>query len=779
MTITVNLPDGTVVNFPDGTSQEVMKSALAKRFPPKAASTGAVGGGGVSASAGGNMDASGPLPVDQMSLPAGADPATDFRVGVSETGSPVYQMPAWKGGAQYTIEAAAPTRPKGGYIRAVAGALARDPLGAIGSTLGAVGHGLYDTAAIPGNAASGQMPTTGDILGLASMVPMGAGGSAIKGATKAATPNPLLLQDLSKSIGVIAERPGFVRGPTSPIGMGGPVAPVGGGVGGATATMTMTPTMPAVRPANSLMVVPQSAGALPEVGMADQVKTLAQMVEAAKKPGGMKAKALAGGFAVDQKLVDTAAKLGIDMPADVFATNPMIRSVAGLTRGLKGSDTEAKWLTSIANAANTAESAMRKIADTDMSAVSQTVFNTLDDAQRHVAKEAGKLYDEVAKVVPPATQIASPRAVTILERRAADLGGIEKLAPDERALLKSLSEGPTYEWVKTKKGSLGNTAFGAVDPYPNFGTALKRKLTVAMGEDMVDSVAEIGGEAAGQAVRLANRLWEKNKGIQERIIAGFGKDKEGSIAIKLSTAVKNAANRGDTTVLNKMLKIIPDDMSREAVWTAITDATRAKGGSVAGSFGFSEFAKLHRGLKQNSAAYKQITGVLGEEATQLIDDLANVSTAIAAARAEVPMTGKANQVLAMLPEGLATKVKASPTARRAAKGAGAAVGAVVGGPVGAAVGAEIMDTAVSAMKSADSSAFAAISNLLHDPQFMALAVKEAKGLDVASDIAKLKARPSYQAFLRATTGALQSAPMRAAVGQAVTSQPSYMRHGGQ
>lgn len=33
--ITVNLPDGTVAQFPDGTSKEVMKSAIAKRFPPQ------------------------------------------------------------------------------------------------------------------------------------------------------------------------------------------------------------------------------------------------------------------------------------------------------------------------------------------------------------------------------------------------------------------------------------------------------------------------------------------------------------------------------------------------------------------------------------------------------------------------------------------------------------------------------------------------------------------------------------------------------------------------
>ena len=36
MTIDVNLPDGTIARFPDGTDPQVMRQALAKRFPPKA-----------------------------------------------------------------------------------------------------------------------------------------------------------------------------------------------------------------------------------------------------------------------------------------------------------------------------------------------------------------------------------------------------------------------------------------------------------------------------------------------------------------------------------------------------------------------------------------------------------------------------------------------------------------------------------------------------------------------------------------------------------------------
>ena len=198
-----------------------------------------------------------------------------------------------------------------------------------------------------------------------------------------------------------------------------------------------------------------------------------------------------------------------------------------------------------------------------------------------------------------------------------------------------------------------------------------------LGEDL----RHLGGEALRQELRGANLLYAKERALGKRIINAFGEDVEGSIASKMRLAITSAA-KGDSADFMKLMKLVPEDLRKETVATALASVTRSGRGAERGAFGFSEFADLYPKLRANAPIYKQVVDALGPEAHKTMRDLYEVSKRITEARANVLTTGKANQALveSMKAEGLVSKVMESTTGKVVTTG----VAAMGGGPIAAA-----------------------------------------------------------------------------------------------
>lgn len=451
---------------------------------------------------------------------------------------------------------------------------------------------------------------------------------------------------------------------------------------------------------------------------------LGEAAKASKAPAGKSAAGIAAKAAPDQATIAAAERLGFDLPADVYATNPLIRRAAGGARGIVGSEAEGHWISTITKAINTADDLFGKITSGDVSIISDRVANQLGALQTTLKSEAGRLYDTVEKAVPKNTPVLPVRAIDMLEKRAADLGGVEKLAPAEQALLKQMSDGPTYEWTKTQKGRLGASAFGAPDQFPNFDKAFQRRLTGALSEDLVDAAGEAGGQVARDALRLANQLTAKQKGVQERIVNAFGKDGIGSIAAKINTAIRAGA-KGDIGGLNKIMRILPEETRSDAILAAISNAS--KGSGIArnglgvadnGGFGFSEFSKFWGGVRSNRKVENIIQEAIGDKPKALLDDLYRVSRALTDARGNVATTGKANQWLEMVPRGVVERIAQSSAAQQAVKKGAIGVGAMMG-PVGAMGAAGLAE----AINFGSKTALEASSKLFRSPEFLELMKK--------------------------------------------------------
>ena len=233
------------------------------------------------------------------------------------------------------------------------------------------------------------------------------------------------------------------------------------------------------------------------------------------------------------------------------------------------------------------------------------------------------------------------------------MGGLDNLSSTERLLFDKLTNPDTpltYAALIRLKQDIGRGIGRGQGPYGDVNQSALKRMYAALSEDQLLTVDEIGGADLRAKLRLANQTTAKQKALETRIVNAFGKELEDSIASKLRTAV-TAGTRGDVGGLNKILKVIPKDLQKEAIATAINSLSLPSGASDL-PFGFAQYAKTIKGLKQNKPIYNKIVSILGPDSDQFLTDLLNVSQRITEARGRVSQTGKANQ--AMILEGLRT-----------------------------------------------------------------------------------------------------------------------------
>lgn len=432
---------------------------------------------------------------------------------------------------------------------------------------------------------------------------------------------------------------------------------------------------------------------------------------------------------VDPEAVASADRLGIDVPADVLSNNQIIKEAAGLTRSIAGTPASAGWRDTIVSAAERATEAMQRIGGSvDLSQVSDSVLSSLRGSREALKEQAGKLYDAVDGAVPRGTVVQPSNTVRALNEVLQELGGEAGMSPAERNLFRMVTnpdQPVTYERLMREKRAVQKALRGQGGLYADADEFLLRRLEGALVRDQLDNVQAIGGEGLRGNLELANRLTAQHKGLEDRIVTAFGRDGEGSIANTLRSAVASGA-RGDAKQLNRVLGVIPEEMRGEAVASAIMAASRSNRAAEPG-FGFAEFSKLYRGLRDNSKVYNSVIRAMGPDADRTMRDLYEISRRITDARANVLTTGKANQALVrnMTAEGLVASVLNTSLGRNMARVASAGAGAAAGGPVGAGAAASSSETFIRALTNRGASRLEQAGKLFSSPDFQRLAVDAA------------------------------------------------------
>lgn len=612
----------------------------------------------------------------------------------------------------------------GDIPRILGGFLAFTPAGRATTIPGAVAAGAGTQAVIEATqAGTGGRFDTGEV-GMAGAA--GGAGQVLQRTVQAAV--PAARQAVQRVTGrPVAPTP---AAPAAAAPAARPAAP------GARIEPTLEPMpAPAAPAAAAAQAVPEqpivqaAAQAVPEQPVA-QVATEAfeevgDLVRKAsgRGPGSAAAKAKLADIAqVNPDARAAAERLGMDLPFDVFSDNPQVRAAVGLTRSVAGGEAEAAWVNTVRNAITKADDVVQQFDAAFIEgrpapgATSQRILDSLKGTQAQLAKDASAIYQRVDETIPKTSTVQFPRLTQTLDEVLAEVGEKGLTTQEKKLYELATDSNATYGRLLREKNLIGQAVAGKESPYGNMDAASLKRLYAALAEDQLANVGTIGGDALRQELRAANLLTAKKKALENRIVGAFGKEIDGSVATLMQSAIKSAA-KGDAAQFNKLMKVVPPELRKETIATALASVASSGRAAQEGAFGFAEFAKTYRGLRANPPVYKQIVEALGKDADPVLRDLYEVSKRITDARAQVLTTGKANQALveAMKAEGLLGKVMQSTTAQRVVTGAASAI------PGGGFVAPDI----VQFMSKGNADAVKAAGKLFASDDFQKLAVEAA------------------------------------------------------
>lgn len=491
---------------------------------------------------------------------------------------------------------------------------------------------------------------------------------------------------------------------------------------------------------------------VPSPKVVSQPQTPTQEMASAEKIGKLVQKAAGGSGRAKDLLAEMASvnpeakaaadRLGISLPVDVFSDSPQVMAAIGLTRSQVGSEAESAWRTTVRNAAEKADDVLNQF-DTVLieggpstAVVSQKIKDSLTNSRKQLSEESKSLYSQVDDEVPKSASASMNNLKTTLDEITAEVGQAGMTAQEKRMLTMISDEVPTYGRLIREKGLIGKALAGKESPYGSMEEATLKRLYGALSADQLESVSIYGGEELAKKLQAADALYTKERKLGKAIVETFGKDIEGGIGKKLQSAMTTAA-KSDEGAFKRLIEVVPEDLRKETIATALSSVVRSARGSEAGGFGFSEYAKIYKGLRENPEVYGQVVKYLGKESGDVLRDLYEVSKRVTDARANVITTGKANQAIlqGMVAESLMGKVLTSPVGRATTTMAGAAAG----GPIGA--GAATMLSNL--MTSTSKDHLAKAGKLFTSEKFQRLATEAATkpkvGMEVVNGVANDKA----------------------------------------
>jgi hypothetical protein len=422
-----------------------------------------------------------------------------------------------------------------------------------------------------------------------------------------------------------------------------------------------------------------------------------------------------------------AERLRIDLPFDVLSDNPQVRSAVGLTRALVAGEAEAAWESTVRNAIQRADEVSQQFDANFIAgrpapgATSQKIVDNLQQTRQTLKTDAKAIYDRIDEAVPKNSPVELNNLKTYLDDLRTNLGAAGRMTPQESNLAKMLEKGElTYFGLKREKDLVGQAVGGLKSPYDNMAAGDLKRLYAALAQDQLDNVATLAGEEARRELRAANLLTAKQKALEKRIVGAFGQEIDGSVAQRMQTAISTAA-KGDAAAFNRLMKVVPNELQKETLATALASVTAGKAaGRAAGAaetvFSPAEFTKVYRGLRANPPVYSQMVKIMGPEWDRASRDLYEISRRIADAQARIPTTGKANQILGdAAVQGLMGQVMSSSVAQRAATGVASMV------PGGGLIAPDIVQW----MSSAKGAGVQKAAKLFASPEFQELAVQTA------------------------------------------------------
>jgi len=453
---------------------------------------------------------------------------------------------------------------------------------------------------------------------------------------------------------------------------------------------------------------------------------------------------------VDPEGIAASQRLGMNLPADVFARNTQMKELAGVTRGVRGSAASEDWANVLADSLDRADETLKNIGvvyengKPSLPVVSANVLHDLAKARDANITAAKEVFKRVDEVVPKATPVELPNTAKALQDIKAEVG--DQIYPQEQALLDSIAKGNlTYGGFIRIKNSIGE-ALGGQGPYADLKGASAARLYDALKEDQKFNVGKLGSPDLVTELDAANAAYRKGSELRDLVIRGFGENETGGIGSKLVAALDPSSLKKDASQFNKAMEFVPDDLKGQAIATAIASKSRATSGDKS-VFSPNSYADVYEGILSNKDVAKQVFSSLPEGSYQFMSDLYSVSKAIRNAQNAISRTGASMQAFkdTLGADSLIDSVMNAAT-RAGAGAVGGAIGTTVAGPgIGTAAGIAGGYALGDSLIKGRPAALAKAGKLLRSEKFQKMAI-DAATKKTSPNVANVANSEEFKAF---------------------------------
>lgn len=430
----------------------------------------------------------------------------------------------------------------------------------------------------------------------------------------------------------------------------------------------------------------------------------------------------------DPKIVAAAKRLGIEdhLQPDHVTTNQAYRELAQAVKSVPGSETRAAEMQGLEAVAKRADDLVEELGGTrDLSTVDATIKNRMAATQKELSDKADQAYGDLRANIPARADAPAPTVLQFIDKRAADLDGLQNLTSMERSIVRKLSprdivddagnvvgqKQPTYALLDDVRRDLTAARVKKQGPFKDADTGMIKKLE---RELLVDQKAAAAAHGQLPQFEAAQGLVRVRKGLEDDMVALFGKELNKSMVGDLNQSLA-ALPKGDTSKLMALLKAVPEDMRKDMVASGLSSAFNISAKNQALSF--KNYAQWYEGLVKNKQSYTMLMANLPPEARKRMSDLYRVSKGISDATRERITTGRIMAVSDQLRGADTLMGNLYDLAKRSSVGAVAEVGTTAAGMPGTGLAAGI----ASALTKGKPNAMKAADALISSPEFLAAA----------------------------------------------------------
>jgi hypothetical protein len=364
---------------------------------------------------------------------------------------------------------------------------------------------------------------------------------------------------------------------------------------------------------------------------------LAEQIKAVPSKLGMgesvRAARLAETFQPNIEKIKAFEAMEMDYLPQYVSENPTAKAIAENLKDIPGSLMAAKEKQIVEQLSKRADDLIIEAGGTiDKGELSTRFMEKTKTIIDDLAESATKNYNAVGDQMPKNTPVETEKILSVLKKRADEVGGVKYLSAKEQSLLKTLDPetGPTYGRVDLIRRQVGEQLGGIDTPFRNVDRKSLGELYAALTDDQETALLRHGDQALLETYLTGKYLTAQRKGIETQLQALTGKKLTGDVTKKMGNAVRELATGNTRTfddVLTNIPKVAGEEIRRDLVVSALNDAFTT-GARSKGPISIGGFDGYWKKLNRNPQARNRLKTELGETAWNRLETLATVNNAL-------------------------------------------------------------------------------------------------------------------------------------------------------